>query len=50
MEKKVKRGFFGYLFILIGIALAAVAICVVIMFFSPGTQILGFSYFMLEKK
>ena len=45
MGKKVNRGFFGYLFILIGIALAFCAVCIVIMIFMPGKEILGFSYF-----
>ena len=45
MSKKVKRGFFGYLMIFLGIALACLAVCVVVMIFNPGLQIFGISYF-----
>ncbi len=45
MGKKVNRGFFSYLLILLGVVLAFVTICVCIMIFSPGTEIFGFSYF-----
>ena len=43
--KKINRGFIFYLFILLGILLGAFLLCVVIMIFSPGTSILGLSYY-----
>ena len=45
MGKKVNRGFFSYLLMFLGVVLAFFVICVVIMIFSPGTEIFGFSYF-----
>lgn len=45
MGKKVNRGFFSYLLMFLGVVLAFFVICVVIMIFSPGTKIFGFSYF-----
>ena len=45
MGKGIKKGFFTYLLIFIGIIIAAAAVCAVIMIFSPGTQILGLSYY-----
>lgn len=48
MGKKVNKGFFSYLFIFLGIALACVLICAIIMFFSPGTKIFGISYYNLK--
>ena len=45
MSKRVKRGFFGYLMIFLGIALACLAVCVVVMIFKPGLKVFGISYF-----
>ncbi len=48
MGKKVNKGFFSYLFIFLGIALAFVLVCAVIMLCNPGTKIFGLSYYKLE--
>ncbi|MBO4412490.1 MAG: hypothetical protein J5779_00540 [Clostridia bacterium] len=45
MGKGIKKGFLTYLFIFIGLIIAAFAVCVVIMIVSPGKQIFGISYF-----
>ena len=50
MSKKVKRGFFGYLMIFLGVALACLAVCVVVMIFKPGLTVFGISYFSETKE
>ncbi len=48
MGKKVHKGFFSYLFIFLGIAVAFVLVCAVIMICSPGTKIFGLSYYKIK--
>lgn len=50
MSKRVKRGFFGYLMIFLGIALACLAVCVVVMIFKPGLKVFGISYFSEKRE
>ena len=46
MKAGVKR-FFAYLFVILAIFIAIVLICFAILFFSPGTEILGYEYVRL---
>lgn len=45
----VKR-FFAYLFVILAIFVAIVIICFAILFFSPGTEILGYEYIRMENQ
>lgn len=47
--KKVKKGIFFYIGILLGVLLAAFVVCVLIMVFSPGTSIFGLRYYNENK-
>lgn len=47
--KKINKGFFFYLGILLAIAVAAFLICVVIIVLSPGTSIFGLKYYNVKQ-
>ena len=44
-DNKVKRGFFFYLLMFILLIVAFVGICMTIMLFNPGKDVLGFCYY-----
>ena len=49
MKQGIKR-FFIYLFVLIAIFVACILVCFAIMYFSPGTEILGYQYVLYNQQ
>ena len=49
MKQGVKR-FFIYLFVLVAIFVACILVCFAIMYFSPGTEILGYQYVLYNQQ